>query len=97
MLCQGRNKNGERCHRWTKNKFCWQHKPKIIIYTLPTCPYCIKAKLFLDQKNIPYTEIIVNNQIKKQLIKKNGQKTVPQIFINDQFIGGYNDLRQKIK
>lgn len=102
MQCRGINKNGERCCRKTHDKLCWQHKPKnikpkspkivVIIYTIPTCSYCIKAKLLLDKKSIPYKEIIVNDPIKRQLIKKTGQKTVPQIFINDKFIGGYTDL-----
>lgn len=71
-------------------------KPKInvLIYTIPTCPYCIKAKELLRNKNIPYKDIDLSNNpsLRKQLIEQTGQKTVPQIFINNKFIGGYTEL-----
>jgi len=68
--------------------------PKIIIYTTDICPYCTKAKALLHKKNVEFNEIKVNNEyIKEQMINKaNGRKTVPQIFINDQHIGGCDDL-----
>ncbi len=68
---------------------------KIEIYTKSTCPYCIKAKILLDQKGAQYEEISVegNDLLREQLVKKSsGRKTVPQIFINDQHIGGCDDL-----
>jgi glutaredoxin 3 len=68
---------------------------KALIYTTNTCPYCTKAKILLQQKNISYSEInITNNQeLRDQMIKiSGGRKTVPQIFINDQHIGGCDDL-----
>ncbi|HJD55356.1 MAG TPA: glutaredoxin 3 [Rickettsia endosymbiont of Pyrocoelia pectoralis] len=68
----------------------------IIIYTLAHCPYCIKAKGLLDEKNVAYQEIEVSNftnEQKDQLIKKaGGKKTVPQIFIDNVHIGGCDDL-----
>lgn len=80
-----------------------QRSPKInagmnaVIYTIPTCPWCIKAKSLLNQKGISYQEHIVNDKIMKDLVKRTGQKTVPQIFINNQFIGGYDNLVQYFK
>jgi glutaredoxin 3 len=70
----------------------------VLIYTIPTCPYCIKAKQLLTSKNIPYIEVNLQNEpvLRNKLIEKTGQKTVPQIFINDQFIGGYNELSKII-
>lgn len=67
---------------------------KVVIYTTPTCPYCIRAKELLRNKNIEYKEVDLSNNpsLRKQLIEKTGQKTVPQIFINDKFIGGYTEL-----
>jgi glutaredoxin 3 len=69
---------------------------KIEIYTTGYCPYCTRAKMLLDNKSIKYTEIPVSSdQSRIDLVKKaNGQKTVPQIFIDDQHIGGYDDLYQ---
>ncbi len=70
----------------------------VIIYTLTYCPYCTKVKKLLDQKNIPYQEIIVDNYSDKQRLelqaKANGQRTLPQIFINDKHIGGCDALHK---
>ncbi len=68
----------------------------VIIYTLTYCPYCTKAKKLLNQKNISYEEIIVDNYNERQRLelqaKANGQRTLPQIFIDDKHIGGCDDL-----
>lgn len=68
----------------------------IIIYTLAHCPYCIKAKALLDDKNVAYQEIEVSNFTdieKNKLIQKaGGKKTVPQIFIDNIHIGGCDAL-----
>lgn len=71
---------------------------KVEIYTTAICPYCVNAKRLLDQKGVKYTEIHVDqdqDQAKRQeMVKRSGGKrTVPQIFINGQSIGGYDDLR----
>ncbi|AFB20782.1 glutaredoxin 3 [Rickettsia canadensis] len=70
----------------------------IIIYTLASCPYCIKAKALLDKKEVVYEEIEVSNftqEEKEKLIKKaGGSRTVPQIFINNIHIGGNDDLQK---
>ncbi len=68
---------------------------KIIIYTKSYCPYCVKAKQLLKNKNVNFTEIdITNNQslIEEMLLKSSGRKTVPQIFIDDFNVGGCDDL-----
>ncbi|MCC8467731.1 MAG: glutaredoxin 3 [Rickettsia endosymbiont of Eriopis connexa] len=68
----------------------------IIIYTLASCPYCIKAKALLDEKNVVYEEIEVSNftqEEKEKFIKKSGGKrTVPQIFIDNMHVGGCDAL-----
>ena len=68
----------------------------IVIYTLNSCPYCIKAKGLLDEKNVAYEEIEVSNftrEEKETFIKKaGGKKTVPQIFIDNIHVGGCDDL-----
>lgn len=67
---------------------------KIEIYLSYYCPYCISAKQFLDSKGVAYQEIDVNAKPEEKEIMKQRAKrhTVPQIFINDQHIGGCDDL-----
>ena len=69
---------------------------KIEVYTTDYCPYCVKAKSLLKNKNADFTEIKVKtDQDRLDLVKKaNGMRTVPQIFINDQHIGGFDDLQK---
>ena len=68
--------------------------PSVIIYTTKTCPYCVKAKMLFAKKNISYQEIDASDdKIREELNQKSGgQRTVPQIFINDQHIGGCDAL-----
>ena len=69
---------------------------KIEIYSTSTCPYCVRAKALLDAKDVDYQEINVTGDDAARealLIKAEGRRTVPQIFINDRGIGGYDDLR----
>jgi len=67
---------------------------KIEIYSSMSCPFCVMAKQLLDRKGVDYTEIRVDlDPTKRQeMMKKSRQRTVPQIFINDESIGGYTDL-----
>lgn len=67
---------------------------KIKIYTKTTCPACVLAKETLKQKNVSFEEVVLDDKPEelKQLIEKTQMKTVPQIFINDQFIGGCSDM-----
>lgn len=67
---------------------------KIKIYSKTTCPACVMAKDILDKKGVAYEEIILDNKPEEiqELITRTGMKTVPQIFINDEFIGGCSDL-----
>jgi GrxC family glutaredoxin len=68
--------------------------PKIQIYTKSYCPYCDRAKALFQRKGANYEEISVENNesLYAELKKKTGMMTVPQIFINDELIGGYTDL-----
>ena len=68
---------------------------KITIYTTDICPYCVRAKDLLKNKGLKYKEInVTNNQKERELLikKTNGQRTVPQIFIDNKHIGGCDDL-----
>ncbi|OFW90360.1 MAG: glutaredoxin 3 [Alphaproteobacteria bacterium RIFCSPHIGHO2_12_FULL_45_9] len=69
---------------------------KVEVYSTNYCPYCVRAKQLLDAKDVDYTEIDVtgDDEARMALVEKSGgRKTVPQIFINGQSIGGYDDLR----
>jgi len=67
---------------------------KVTIYTKKICPYCVKAKRLLDLKKVPYTEISLEGKIEEAqaLFQKTGFRTVPQIFIGDECIGGCDDM-----
>ena len=68
---------------------------KIEIYTTSTCPYCHAAKSLLQQKKVAFNEINVTGDQaarEKMTIRAKGGRTVPQIFINDEHIGGCDDL-----
>jgi glutaredoxin 3 len=67
----------------------------IEVYSSATCPYCVLAKQLLERKNLSFEEIRVDlcpEKKEEMLSRANGQRTVPQIFINGQHIGGYTDL-----
>lgn len=72
---------------------------KVTIYTTDYCGYCIAAKRVLENHEIPYEEIDVTDahEKRKWLSEVTGHRTVPQIFIEDQPIGGYTDLCDLIK
>ncbi len=67
---------------------------KVVLYTTASCPYCLNAKKLLDNKGIKYTEIAIDTDTSKrdEMVKLSGQRTVPQIFINDKPIGGFDAL-----
>lgn len=68
---------------------------KIEIYTWQTCPYCRRAKSLLDSKNVDYIEYKIDGDGEaraKMTERTGGPRTVPQIFVNDQRIGGCDDL-----
>jgi glutaredoxin 3 len=67
----------------------------IIIYSTQSCPSCIRAKQFFENRDLAYTELRVDNneQLRQEMEARSARRrTVPQIFINDQHIGGYDDL-----
>ena len=68
----------------------------IVIYTGPFCNYCDAAKRLLTRNNASYKEINIAtvDGAKEEMIKKaNGKMTIPQIFFDDQHIGGYDEVR----
>lgn len=68
---------------------------EIVIYSKDYCPYCVKAKNLLKQKGQTFREIDITNDEKLQLevvTRSGGRRTVPQIFIGDTHVGGFDDL-----
>lgn len=65
------------------------------IYTWSTCPFCVRAKALLDRKGVEYTEYCIDGDeaARAKMSKRaNGRRSVPQIFINDQHVGGCDDI-----
>jgi glutaredoxin 3 len=64
------------------------------MYTTRFCPFCVRAKQLFDGKKIAYKEIAVDNDpsLRQEMMRKSGQRTVPQIWINDKHIGGCDEL-----
>ncbi|MCF6354483.1 MAG: glutaredoxin 3 [Candidatus Polarisedimenticolaceae bacterium] len=68
--------------------------PDIIVYSTTYCPYCVRAKQLLERKDVEYREIMVDHDpnLMQEMMERSQRRTVPQIFINEQSIGGYDDL-----
>ena len=68
--------------------------PEILIYTTKICPYCVMAKRLLDKKGASYTEINVDTQagFREEMMRKTKRRTVPQIYIGDLHVGGFDEL-----
>ncbi len=68
----------------------------VTIYTTPVCPYCVQAKTLLKNKGVDYQEISMFDlkpEERQALAQKtNNYRTVPQIFIGDTFVGGFDQL-----
>lgn len=67
---------------------------QITLYSKDYCPYCKAAKQILDAKGLSYTQIDVLEQPEKltEMMERSHRNTVPQIFFDDEHIGGYTDL-----
>lgn len=67
---------------------------RVRMFTTLICPYCIRAKMLLKKKGVAYEEIDVSGDHDKRawLVKTTGLRTVPQIFIEDEPIGGYDEM-----
>ena len=70
--------------------------PRIRVYSARWCGYCVRAKALLDQRGIPYEEILMDDDphFRQTLHELTGGWTLPQIVIDDEPIGGYTELWQ---
>ena len=66
----------------------------VVVYSKNHCPYCVYAKELLDKLSVPYQEIRVDQDLEalRYMLEASGRRTVPQIFIHNQPIGGFDDL-----
>jgi glutaredoxin 3 len=64
------------------------------MYTTAICPYCVRAKYLLDNKGVSFEEIRIdhNPETMQEMMQRSNRHTVPQIFIGDHHVGGYDDL-----
>lgn len=67
---------------------------KVEIYTTQWCPYCQAAKALLDDKGVAYDEVDAEDpEVRFAMVERaRGRRTVPQIFIGDTHVGGYDDM-----
>lgn len=67
---------------------------KIIMYSTRFCPYCMRARSLLDSKGAAYTDIAVDSspELRREMTERSGRHTVPQIWIGERHIGGFDDL-----
>lgn len=70
----------------------------IKVYTKPNCPWCVKAKELLNNLGVKYSELKLNEDYTKEelrkLVPENLPLTVPQVFVYNKRIGGYEDLKE---
>jgi glutaredoxin 3 len=68
--------------------------PKIEIYSSAMCPYCVRAKMLLQNKGMSWEEIRIDLDFDRmgEMLERSQRRTVPQIFINDFHVGGFDDL-----
>ena len=69
---------------------------KVVVYTTNYCPYCFGAKALLRSKKVEFEEVDVTDDLDRraEMERLSGRRTVPQIFIDGQPIGGYDDARR---
>ena len=68
--------------------------PRVELYTTPSCPFCVRAKRLLAERQIAYTEIDLSedDDLRAEIMERTGRRTVPQIFIDGRSIGGFEEL-----
>ncbi len=68
---------------------------KVLMYSTAVCPYCVRAEQFLKRKGVSEIEKIrvdLEPELRIAMMEKTSHRTVPQIYINDEHVGGFDDL-----
>ena len=70
--------------------------PHVVMYTTAVCPYCVRAKALLQRKGVDYEErrIEGSRELMREMLERSQRRTVPQIFIDDYHVGGFDDLAE---
>lgn len=70
-------------------------KPAIVMYGTQSCPFCVAARSLLQSKGVDWLEILIDIEPDKkaEMMAKSGRHTVPQIFIGETHVGGFDDLQ----
>jgi len=71
-----------------------REQPEVLIYSSSFCPYCVRARRLLKDKGVSYRELKVDFDPtrREEMERLTRRRTVPQIFIGDLHVGGYDDL-----
>ncbi|GGX37900.1 glutaredoxin [Undibacterium squillarum] len=70
-------------------------KPQVVMYSTAVCPYCVMAERLLKSKGVEEIEKIrvdLDPAVREAMMQKTGRRTVPQIYIGDTHVGGFDDL-----
>ena len=70
--------------------------PQVIMYSTAMCPYCVRAKMLLQSKNVDFEEIRIDQDRERmqEMMTRSNRRTVPQIFIDDYHVGGFDDMAE---
>jgi GrxC family glutaredoxin len=70
--------------------------PKVVVYTKDYCAFCQRAKALLHSKNVEFEEVDVTHdeRLQREVQRLSGRRTVPQIFLDGQSLGGFEELRE---
>ena len=70
--------------------------PKVVMYTTNMCPYCVRAKMLLKNKGVECEELNIqfDRGLMREMLERSQRRTVPQIFIDDYHVGGFDDLAE---
>ncbi|MEX2365654.1 MAG: glutaredoxin 3 [Pseudohongiellaceae bacterium] len=69
---------------------------RVVMYSTQFCPFCIRARALLKQKQVPFRDLAVDGKpaLRQEMIEKSGHYTVPQIWVGEVHIGGCDELMQ---
>ncbi len=67
---------------------------KVTLYGNTTCPYCGAARMLLTRKSIAFEDIGIagNHELRNEMLRRSGSSQVPQVFIDDRHVGGFDEL-----
>jgi len=70
--------------------------PNVVVYSTAICPYCVRAKALLKRKGVVFQEIMIDSDraLMREMMERSQRRTVPQIFIGDHHVGGYDDMAE---